>query len=119
MQDYCDFELIEAVKDEQTVAIFLINAPDSPIVFQKAGTYLVEKNRQQTVFSQGTVYFRHGAKTESGTTDDLRKFISGRVREMQDQLVKGLRKVSEAPRGSQLQIVPRGMAITQVDGVVP
>lgn len=40
--------------------------------------------------------------------DDVRKFIEKRVREMHDQLVKGLRKVSEAPRGSQLQVVPRG-----------
>ena len=59
-----------------------------------------------TAFSQGTVYFRHGAKSESGTTEDLRRFMQNRLKEMQDQLVKGLRKVAEAPRGAQLQVVP-------------
>jgi hypothetical protein len=62
--------------------------------------------------------FRHGAKSECGTIDDLRKFISQRVREMQDQLVKGMRRVSEAPRGSQLHVVPRGAARPGLAGAV-
>jgi predicted HTH transcriptional regulator len=93
MQDFADFEVIKAEKDGHSVAIFLINPPDSPLVFEKPGTYPVGNNRQQTAFSKGTIYFRHGAKSESGTTDDLRKFISQRVREMQDQLLKGMRRV--------------------------
>jgi hypothetical protein len=100
MQNFADFEVIEAKKDGHTVAIFLINPPGSPLVFEKPGTYPVENNRQHTAFSKGTICFRHGAKSECGTTDDLRKFISQRVREMQDQLVKGMRRVSEAPRGT-------------------
>ena len=108
MQNFADFEVVEAKKSGQSVALFLINPPDSPLVFEKPGTYAVDVKHQQTVFAQGTIYFRHGAKSESGTTDDVRKFIEKRVREMHDQLVKGLRKVSEAPRGSQLLVVPRG-----------
>jgi hypothetical protein len=118
MQNFADFEVIEAMKDGHCVAIFLINPPDSPLVFEKPGTYQVEHNRQQTAFSQGTIYFRHGAKSECGTTDDLRRFISQRVRGMQDQLVKGMRRVSEAPRGSQLQVVSRGNARSGLDGAV-
>jgi hypothetical protein len=119
MQNFADFEVIERKKDDHSVAIFLINPPDTPLVFEKPGTYPIENNRQHAAFSQGTVYFRHGAKSECGTTDDLRKFISQRVREMQDQLVKGLRKVSEAPRGSQLQVVPRGTTRAGLDGALP
>jgi hypothetical protein len=118
MQDFADFEVIEAKKDGHNVAIFLINPPDSPLVFEKPGTYPVENNRQHTAFSKGTIYFRHGAKSECGTTDDLRKFINQRVREMQDQLVKGMRRVAEAPRGSQLQVVPRGAARAGLDAAV-
>ena len=118
MQNFADFEVIEAKKDGHSVAIFLINPPDSPLVFEKPGTYHVGNNQQQRAFSQGTIYFRHGAKSECGTTDDLRKFISQRVREMQDQLVKGMRRVSEAPRGSQLHVVPRGTARPGLAGAV-
>jgi hypothetical protein len=112
MQDFCDFEVIKGQKDGQAVAIFLIDPPDSPLVFEKPGTYVVDGSQQKTAFSKGTVYFRHGAKSEPGTTEDLRKFMQQRVREMEEQLVKGLKKVSVAPRGSQLQVVPRGTVVT-------
>jgi hypothetical protein len=118
MQNFADFEIIEAEKSGQKIALFLINPPDSPLVFEKPGTYAVDVKHQQTVFAQGTIYFRHGAKSESGTTDDVRKFIEKRVRELHDQLVKGLRKVTEAPRGSQLQVVPRGTRAIGLEGAV-
>jgi hypothetical protein len=104
-QNYCDFELVEARKNGWQLALFLINPPDFPLVFEKPGTYAVGKD-QRTAFGQGTVYFRHGAKSENGTGDDLRRFMQQRMREMQEQLMKGLRKVSEAPRGSRITIVP-------------
>jgi hypothetical protein len=110
LQHFTEFEVVEAEKDGHVVAVFIISAPDYPLVFDKPGTYPVENNKQQTAFSQGTIYFRHGAKSETGTTEDLRKFMQSRVREMQDQLVKGLRRVSEAPRGSQLEVVPAASA---------
>jgi hypothetical protein len=111
MQDFCDFEVIEAKKDGHSVAIFLINPPDAPLVFEKPGTYAIENNKQRTAFSQGTVYFRHGAKSETGTTDDLSKFIQQRVREMRTEVFKGMRRVTEAPRGAQLHVVPKGSEI--------
>ncbi len=105
-QHYADFEVLQAERDRHQIAVFIISAPDVPLVFEKPGTYAVENNKQQTAFSQGTVYFRHGAKSEPCTSDDLRKFIEQRNRELQDQLVKGLRKVAVAPRGSHLEVIP-------------
>jgi predicted HTH transcriptional regulator len=119
MQNYCDFEVVEAEKDGIVVAIFLINPPDAPLVFEKPGTYAVENGKQQTAFSQGAIVFRHGAKSEPGTTEDLRKFMHQRMREMQDQMLKGLRKVSEAPRGSEIQVVPRGSLDKGSSGATP
>ena len=113
LQNYCDFDVIEAEKDWHRIAVFVINPPDAPLVFEKPGTYAVENNRQQTAFGQGTVYFRHGAKSETGTSEDLRKFIEQRMREIQDQFMKGLRKVTVSPRGSHLEVVPaRGTLAT-------
>ena len=119
MQNFSDFEVIEARKDGHAVAIFLINPPDSPLIFEKPGTYAVDSSHQKTVFSQGTIYFRHGAKSETGTTEDVRKFMHQRVREMRVELVKGMRRVTEAPRGSQLQVVSRGTVVTGGTSAVP
>lgn len=105
LQNFCDFEVVEGQKDGCKVAVFIINVPDYPLIFQRPGTFSIGNNKQQTAFGQGTIFFRHGAKSEHGTSDDLRRFIQTRLRELQDQLMRGLRKVSEAPRGSQLQVI--------------
>ena len=110
MQNFSEFELVEVEKDGIPVAVFVIDPPDFPLVFEKPGQYALENNTKQiTVFGQGTIFFRHGAKTESGTTDDLRRFMQVRLREMQDQLVKGIRRVTEAPRGSELGVIRAGI----------
>lgn len=105
LQDYSDFEVVEAEKEGEPIAVFVINPPDFPIVFVKPGTYAVDHNKQQTAFGHGTVFFRHGAKSEPGTTDDLRRFMHQRMKEMEQQLLQGMRKVVEAPRGSQLDVI--------------
>jgi hypothetical protein len=116
LQNYCDFEIVEAVKEGSSIAVFLINAPDYPLVFEKPGTYPVENNKRQvTAFGQGTVFFRHGAKSEHGTSDDLRRFMQQRMREVHDQLFKGLRRVVVAPRTAQLQIAPQ-LSLGKPDG---
>jgi len=116
---FADFEVVESHRDGKRIAIFVIGAPDFPIVFQKPGQYAIEGNKQQkTAFGQGTLFFRHGAKSEHGTTDDLRKFMQLRMREMEKQLLKGLRKVTEAPRGAQLQVVQPQLSGAAQAGVV-
>jgi hypothetical protein len=101
--------VVEADKDGHSVAIFLINPPDYPLVFERPGTYAIENNTKQiTVFGQGTVFFRHGAKSEHGTGDDIRKFMQQRIIEMEALLLKGMRRVAESPRGSKIQVVPAG-----------
>lgn len=119
MQHFSDFEVVDAKRDGQAVAVFLINAPDSPLVFEKVGTCAIDAKQQHTAFSQGTVYFRHGAKSEPGTSDDIRKFIEKRVQEMSQTLVKGLRKLPSAPRGAELRVVPRGIRAISPEGAVP
>jgi len=111
LQDFCDFEVVPAERDGHPIAVFLIGVPDYPIVFEKPGTYPIGNNKQMTAFAQGTVYFRHGAKSEPGTTEDLRKFMQDRVREMHDQLMKGLRKVEVAQRGAHLEVVPAAVVV--------
>jgi hypothetical protein len=106
LTNFSDFEIIEASRDGKRIAIFIINAPDFPLVFQKPGQYAIDAKQQKTAFGQGTLYFRHGAKSEHGTTDDLRKFMHLRMREMEEQLLKGMRQVTESPRGAQLQVAP-------------
>jgi hypothetical protein len=112
LQNFSEFEVVEESKSGSPLALFVINAPDFPMVFQKPGQHAIDNNRQQrTVFGQGTLYFRHGAKSEHGTTDDLRAFFEKRMREIQEMFLGNIRQVVDAPRGSSLQVMSPAMAV--------
>ena len=98
-QQFSDFEIAEAIKDGQKVAILRIGPSPVPIVFEKPGTYPLEGSKQGRAFSQGSVYFRHGAKSEPGTTADLRDVIERRLEVIRNDWLKGIRRVVTSPHG--------------------
>ena len=91
------------------VAALIVSASRTPIAFTKPGTYAVamsdnSKSRQKTAFSQGTVYFRHGSKSEPGTTEDIRRCIDREVTRQREQWLGNIRRVTTAPADAVVQI---------------
>ncbi|MGB8831594.1 MAG: ATP-binding protein, partial [Candidatus Sulfotelmatobacter sp.] len=97
-----EFESRELEKEGSTLHAFIVQAVSVPIVFQKPGTYDIGSGKQKTAFSVGTVYFRHGAKSEPGNSDDIRNVIERQLEFIRKSWIKGVRKVVEAPEGSQI-----------------
>jgi hypothetical protein len=106
---FSDFQVHKAKRGSKSVAVIEIGAAvDAPIAFTQVGTYTLSgegKQQQKTAFSKGTVYFRHGAKSEPGTTEDLRAFIERRLARVREQWLGGIRHVVEAPEGARLAMV--------------
>ena len=75
-----------------------------PLVFTADGQYLNEHNQERFAFRQGTVYFRHGAKSEPGTSDDLRSFVERQVELVKTSWLSGIRQVVEAPPGAVVSV---------------
>jgi hypothetical protein len=100
-----EFEFQEVKKGARKLVAFIIQSVSIPIVFQKPGTYDIGSGKQRTAFSVGTVYFRHGAKSEPGTSDDIRSVIERQLELMRKSWIKGVRKVVQAPHGSQVATV--------------
>jgi predicted HTH transcriptional regulator len=74
---FSDFDFVEIERAGNPHVAIVIEEADVPIVFTKPGTYDVGGGKQKTAFSQGTVYFRHGSKSEPGNRED---FINWRDR---------------------------------------
>lgn len=68
---FADIEIVEIKRNGEAFVAMIISRADVPIIFTRPGTYDVGDGQQKTAFSKGTVYFRHGAKSEPGTRDDL------------------------------------------------
>jgi len=96
------FTISEENKDGHRLAAISIDGVSIPIVFTKPGTYAVTNKKQKTAFSAGTVYFRHGAKSEPGNTNDLRMVVERQLEAIRRSWLKGVRKVVKAPPGSQV-----------------
>ena len=105
-QQFSGFTFMRTTKDSRALFAIAVNATTVPIVFSKPGTYDIGGGKQKTAFSSGTIYFRHGAKSEPANSDDLRTFIEDRIELMRKTWFEGIVKVVEAPPGSQVEIMP-------------
>lgn len=97
-----DFEMFRLEKSGHQLAAFVIPAVAIPLVFVKPGTYDVGGGKQNTAFGVGTVYFRHGAKSEPGTSDDIRRVVERQVQFLRKSWIQGVKKVVQAPPGAQV-----------------
>jgi len=97
-----EFEIHSPEKNGHKLVAFVIQPVSIPLVFQKPGTYDIGTGRQRTAFGVGTVYFRHGAKSEPGTSDDIRRVIDRQLEHIRKSWIKGIRKVVKTPHGSQI-----------------
>ena len=105
--EFGELEVHEAKKQDDTVAVIEISAVKVPMVFTEVGTYEVAaagKQKQKTAFSKGTVYFRHGAKSEPGTTEDIRNVIERQLEAIRGEWLDGVQKVVSAPQGSAVMV---------------
>ncbi len=103
---FSDVEILELHKGGYQLAAIDIGSAKVPMVFAKPGTYAISTKEQKTAFSRGTIYFRHGAKSEPGNTGDLTNVMEYRLREIRKEWMAGVRKVVQAPVGSSVNILP-------------
>ena len=104
-RQFANFEIVKVNREGRAIAVLVVGEARVPIVFSRPGTYSVESGRQRTAFAQGTVYFRHGAKSEPGTTGDLSEMLERRLSEERDQLLANVRRVFQAPPGHGVVLV--------------
>ncbi len=99
------FEIREANKNGVRVVAFVIHEVDTPMVFSKPGTYSAGNGKKQNrAFSRGTVYFRHGAKSEPAVREDLQQWLQRAKQAARDELLKRISVVATLPEGLPIQI---------------
>jgi len=101
-----DFEIVKRKKDGKEIVIFVINKAETPMVFSSPGTYSIDNRKQKTAFAKGTIYFRHGAKSEPATREDLQQWLQNVRQEAQKEILERIQTVATLPVGVPLQIVP-------------
>lgn len=111
-EQFSDFEVNETLRDGHKVAVLIVHEVDMPMVFTTAGNYDAGGGRQKVAFQNGTVYFRHGAKSEPGNSGDLRTMLEREVERRRKSWLSGIRKVVTAPRGHSIEVLAPGMFVS-------
>lgn len=109
-RQFADFEIVEVSRDGHDVAALLINDSGLPMIFVKAGTYLGVDGKEKTAFQNGTIYVRHGAKSEPTTPDDLISIVEREVERRRKTWLRNIRKVVEASPDQDVLVVSRSEA---------
>lgn len=117
-QNYAGATLHKTTRNGAPVVCASVAPVTVPMVFTSPGTYEVAPGKQKAAFSSGTVYFRHGAKSEPGTSEDLRAALSRELDRVRSSWLDGIAKVVTAPIGATVQMVstlPAEMRLSNAD----
>jgi len=104
-EHFSGFELHDIRRGNRRAAAIVIHAARTPIAFTAQGAYQDDQRKHKSAFARGTVYFRHGAKSEPATTQDLAEFIERRIDAVREAWLGDVRKVIYAPPGAQVEVI--------------
>ena len=109
------FQMIEVRRGRRKAAALLIDGIDVPVPFIRPGTYPDpgSSKKQKTAFSKGTLYVRHGAKSEPATRADIAAIIERRLERERRTLLQNVRRVVEAPTDTEIIPIRRGVTDEQ------
>lgn len=109
-QHFAAFEVVQGSRFGHQVAVIRIGGSRMPIVFTAHGGYSVPGG-QKAAFVKGSVYFRHGPKSEPGTTEDLRLALERELEVVKDFWLRGIGQVMAAPVGSTVQVIHKDVTL--------
>jgi hypothetical protein len=104
-------DVVEATKGgHRLAAIQVAERTGSPLLFERAGTCVDPDGQEREVFARGTTYFRHGARSRPALARDIARFAAREEKRIRRDMIRNLRRVSAAPTGSQVLVVPPSSA---------
>lgn len=96
-------ELVEVDRTGTKVAALEVRGSRIPMVFVKEGRYL-DGTVQKIAFGRGTLYFRHGAKSEPADSHDLGSVIDKARDSARSSILSRIKAVASVPIDNHVQI---------------
>lgn len=111
-----DVQISPLPRANERYPAMVVGDAEIPMVFTKPGEYEADA-KKKSAFAAGTIYFRHGAKSEIGTRADIEAWHHRRLSAERERLMKGVKQVVGAPLDHVLSVVPKTAQISP-NGIV-
>ena len=103
--EFDEFEIIEIERGGRRLALYAVFGVATPMVFIRDGAHLGQGKSRRPAFVKGSVYFRHGAKSAPGTSNDLSSWLERSLESIRSTWLDGIRKVVEAGADDVIHVV--------------
>jgi hypothetical protein len=97
--EFAEFETAIVRRSDGDHPALIVGEADVPVPFSRPGEWEKPDGKKKTEFAEGTVYFRHGAKSAPGTRADFSKWIERYALGERQRLMRGMKKIVAAPPG--------------------
>jgi hypothetical protein len=88
-----------------STAVVVDEVRNTPLVFVQQGRYRDPDGVEHVAFARGGLYFRHGAKSDPATGQDVRDFIRRQLEATRTQWLANIRQVMHAPDGAEVAVI--------------
>lgn len=117
--EFDSFEFCQVVRNGASYPALLVEGVSIPMIFTCPGTYPVDAKKQANEFVQGTMYFRHGAKSETGNSNDIRACIERELQRIRKSWLGDIKKITQAPAGHEVHVMPAGVHLSTAPDATP
>ncbi len=90
---------------------WIIPGAPIPVPFKEPGTWEKPDRKQETVFSRGQLYFRHGAKSEFAAYDDMVAWTQRIADAARRKMYEDMGSLVTVPDGHRVAIIPAGATV--------
>jgi hypothetical protein len=105
-QPFREFTTRAESREPSPVGVIEVEArAGAPLVFDVDGISTGADSQATTVFHRGTVYVRHGRRSDPARSKDVARLVDREVDRQRRALQRNVRKASSAPKGSEVLIV--------------
>jgi hypothetical protein len=116
---YDGLSITEGHRRGVRIAVLRVAPVMVPMVFEKSGNYSTPEGKQKNAFTTGSLYVRHGAKSEPANSRDLNEIVERNLNAARREWITGVRQVISAPAGSVISVLPAELTNRTGDSATP
>lgn len=110
-ENFSDFKVIEIKRKTTKYGAILVSQSETPIVFTRNGADTIVRGKQKPIFLKGSLYFRHGTKSEPADTADIRRSIEKILNKTRKSWFEGVRKISNISASEEVIVSRKNPAL--------